>query len=82
METARCARWRGAFAAVGVAIAVCTLPLGFSHPAAGQLSAGTMTVCPPDAAEGKFDPVKQKAIDLGVPVHQHKSMKKEQAEVG
>lgn len=33
--------------------------------------------CPPDAAEGKFDPVKQKAIDLGVPVHQHKSMKKD-----
>ena len=33
--------------------------------------------CPPDATEGKFDPVKQKAIDLGVPVHQHKSMKKD-----
>ena len=37
--------------------------------------------CPPDAKEGRFDPVKQKAIELGVPVHQHKSMKKEQAEV-
>lgn len=37
--------------------------------------------CPPDAKEGQFDPVKQKAIELGVPVHQHQSMKKEQAEV-
>lgn len=37
--------------------------------------------CPPDAAEGRFDPVKQRAIDLGIPVHQHKSMKREQAEV-
>jgi methionyl-tRNA formyltransferase len=33
--------------------------------------------CPPDAVEGRFDPVKQKAIDLGVPVHQHKSMKRD-----
>ncbi len=33
--------------------------------------------CLPDAAQGKFDPVKQKAIERGIPVHQHKSMKKE-----
>lgn len=31
--------------------------------------------CPPDPPSGKFDPVKQKAIDLGIPVRQHKSFK-------
>jgi methionyl-tRNA formyltransferase len=31
--------------------------------------------CPPDPPSGKFDPVKQKAIALGIPVHQHKSLK-------
>lgn len=31
--------------------------------------------CPPDPPNGKFDPVKQKAIDLGIPVRQHKSFK-------
>ena len=31
--------------------------------------------CPPDPPNGKFDPVKQKALDLGIPVHQHKSFK-------
>jgi methionyl-tRNA formyltransferase len=31
--------------------------------------------CPPDAPGGKFDPVKQRALQLGIPVHQHKSMK-------
>ena len=31
--------------------------------------------CPPDPASGKFDPVKQKAIALGIPVRQHKSFK-------
>lgn len=31
--------------------------------------------CPPDAAGGKFDPVKQRALQLGIPVHQHKTMK-------
>lgn len=31
--------------------------------------------CPPDAAEGKFDPVKQRALQLNIPVHQHKTMK-------
>ena len=31
--------------------------------------------CPPDATGGKFDPVKQKALQLGIPVHQHKSFK-------
>jgi methionyl-tRNA formyltransferase len=31
--------------------------------------------CPPDPPSGKFDPVKQKAIELGVPVRQHKSFK-------
>ncbi|MGH7811378.1 MAG: methionyl-tRNA formyltransferase [Candidatus Binatia bacterium] len=29
--------------------------------------------CPPDPPSGKFDPVKQKALELGVPVRQHKS---------
>ena len=37
--------------------------------------------CPPDGAAGRFDPVKQRALDLGIAVHQHKSMKREQAEV-
>lgn len=32
--------------------------------------------CPPDAANGRLDPVKQRALDLGIPVHQHKSMKR------
>jgi len=31
--------------------------------------------CPPDPPNGKFDPVKQKAIDLHIPVRQHKSFK-------
>lgn len=31
--------------------------------------------CPPDPPNGKFDPLKQKAIDLGIPVRQHKSFK-------
>jgi methionyl-tRNA formyltransferase len=31
--------------------------------------------CPPDAPGGKLDPVKQKALQLGVPVRQHKSFK-------
>jgi len=31
--------------------------------------------CPPDAPGGKLDPVKQRALDLGIPVHQHKSFK-------
>jgi methionyl-tRNA formyltransferase len=31
--------------------------------------------CPPDPPSGKFDPVKQKAIDLGIPVRQHQSFK-------
>jgi methionyl-tRNA formyltransferase len=31
--------------------------------------------CPPDPSSGKFDPVKQKAVDLGISVRQHKSFK-------
>ena len=31
--------------------------------------------CPPDPPSGKPDPVKQKAITLGIPVRQHKSFK-------
>ncbi len=31
--------------------------------------------CPPDPPSGKFDPVKQKALALGIPVRQHKSFK-------
>jgi methionyl-tRNA formyltransferase len=31
--------------------------------------------CPPDPPNGKFDPVKQKALNLGIPVRQHKSLK-------
>ena len=31
--------------------------------------------CPPDPPSGKFDPVKQKAIALSIPVRQHKSLK-------
>ena len=31
--------------------------------------------CPPDPPSGKIDPVKQKAIALGIPVRQHKSLK-------
>jgi methionyl-tRNA formyltransferase len=31
--------------------------------------------CPPDISGGKPDPVKQKALQLGIPVHQHKSFK-------
>ena len=31
--------------------------------------------CPPDKSEGKFDPVKQRAIELSIPVYQQKSMK-------
>ncbi len=31
--------------------------------------------CPPDAAGGKTDPVKARALELGIPVHQHASLK-------
>jgi len=31
--------------------------------------------CPPDPPSGKFDPVKQKSLQLGIPVRQHKSLK-------
>jgi methionyl-tRNA formyltransferase len=31
--------------------------------------------CPPDPPNGKFDPVKQKALQLGIPVRQHNTMK-------
>lgn len=31
--------------------------------------------CPPDPPNGKFDPVKEKAIELRIPVRQHKSFK-------
>lgn len=31
--------------------------------------------CPPDAPGGKFDPAKQRALQLGIPVHQHKTLK-------
>jgi methionyl-tRNA formyltransferase len=31
--------------------------------------------CPPDAAGGKLDPVKAAALALGIPVHQHASLK-------
>ena len=31
--------------------------------------------CPPDAPGGKLDPVKQKALQLGIPVRQHKTFK-------
>lgn len=31
--------------------------------------------CPLDAPGGKFDPVKQRALNLGIPVHQHKTLK-------
>lgn len=31
--------------------------------------------CPPDAPGGKFDPVKQRALQLSIPVHQHKTLK-------
>ena len=31
--------------------------------------------CPPDTPGGKLDPVKQKALQLGIPVRQHKSFK-------
>ena len=31
--------------------------------------------CPPDPPNSKLDPVKQKAIQLGIPVRQHKSLK-------
>jgi methionyl-tRNA formyltransferase len=31
--------------------------------------------CFPDAPGGKIDPVKQRALQLGIPVHQHKSLK-------
>jgi methionyl-tRNA formyltransferase len=31
--------------------------------------------CPLDPPNGKFDPVKQKALQLGIPVRQHKSLK-------
>jgi methionyl-tRNA formyltransferase len=31
--------------------------------------------CPPDPPNGKFDPLKQKALQLGISVRQHKSLK-------
>jgi methionyl-tRNA formyltransferase len=31
--------------------------------------------CPPDPPNGKFDPVKQRALDRSIPVRQHKSLK-------
>jgi methionyl-tRNA formyltransferase len=31
--------------------------------------------CPPDAPGGKVDPVKQRALQLKIPVHQHKTLK-------
>ena len=31
--------------------------------------------CPPDVPGGKLDPLKQKALQLSIPVHQHKSFK-------
>jgi len=31
--------------------------------------------CPPDAAAGKPDPVKARALELGIPVHQHRTLK-------
>jgi methionyl-tRNA formyltransferase len=31
--------------------------------------------CPPDGPGGKLDPVKQKALQLGIPVRQHKTLK-------
>jgi len=31
--------------------------------------------CPPDSPGGKFDPVKQRALQIEVPVHQHKTLK-------
>ena len=31
--------------------------------------------CPPDRVEGKFDPVKKRAVELDIPVYQHRSMK-------
>ncbi len=31
--------------------------------------------CPPDAPGGKFDPLKQRALQMGIPVHQHKTLK-------
>jgi methionyl-tRNA formyltransferase len=31
--------------------------------------------CPPDAPGGKLDPFKQKALQLSIPVHQHKTFK-------
>jgi methionyl-tRNA formyltransferase len=35
--------------------------------------------CPPDPAGGKIDPVKARALALGLPVHQHRSLKSAQA---
>ncbi len=31
--------------------------------------------CPPDGSGGRIDPVKQLALELAIPVHQHKSLK-------
>ena len=28
--------------------------------------------CPPDRVEGKFDPVKKRAVELDIPVYQHR----------
>lgn len=35
--------------------------------------------CPPDAAGGRPDPVKTRALELGIPVRQHRSLKSEEA---
>jgi methionyl-tRNA formyltransferase len=31
--------------------------------------------CPPDPAGGKLDPLKARALELGIPVHQHRTLK-------
>lgn len=41
----------------------------------GKGAAVLAVFCQPDAPGGKFDPVKQRALQLGLPVHQHKTMK-------
>lgn len=38
--------------------------------------------CPPDAPGGKLDPLKTKALELGVPVYQPKSMKGDEVHAG
>lgn len=41
----------------------------------GQGEEVAAVFCPPDAPGGKFDPMKQRALNLGIPVHQHKTLK-------